>query len=81
MRQVVLYGYRLNSVDPVHPASHACGTACYGYEHMTEVEGAVTGVSPLGPFDVIVARHGIHQRALFASPRVHEQRVPFDEPR
>jgi len=81
LRQVVLYGYRLKSVTPVAPVSHVCGTGCYGHEHEAEVEGTVTGSSPLGPFDVIVARHGIHQRALFASPRVHEQRVPFDEPR
>lgn len=77
---VIITGSRANSVTPLDPASHTCGTACYGHEHEIEVSLSGGVIQSLGQFDVIVPRHGIIQTPLIGWPPVHEQRVAFDRP-
>jgi hypothetical protein len=83
-REVCLAGFGIKHVVPAG-APHVCGPACYGIEHEVLVEArhplAAPGVHSLGNYDVIVVRHGVDQRPLFASAPVSEQLAPFDIPR
>lgn len=84
MDAVIVLDARASGATPPTGVTHTCGAGCYGLPHTLELmafpAGGTAAQVPLGPFHVIVPRHGVHQTPLFGHPPVHEQRVPFFRP-
>jgi len=82
--EVVLYDAKLRSVTAVN--GHVCSDRCNGLEHEIHVSGgsafASAGPHRLGTFDVLVIRHGVAPKPLFAGGApIPEQLVPMQVPR
>lgn len=85
---VVVRNHKLDRVAPVDPG-HVCQPKrrfqCYGVHHLAHLRpsGSTTpsATVTLGPFDLIMVRHGVKQEPLFGSAPIWDQVVAFDLPK
>jgi len=71
------------SIAHVCGSGHSCGPApasCHEEPHDVYLK-ATPDPKLLGKFDLIIIRHGMRVKPLFAAPPVPEQHVPFSFPR
>lgn len=88
--EVMVYGRWLRAVRPAPEDGggappHRCGSPkrCLGQPHLAELGRTPHSLpgerrQPLGPFVLVVVRHGIDHRPLFRKAPLREQIVPFD---
>ncbi len=84
--EVVVRGYYLNEVYS-KASSHLCGDPwqCLNIPHFAVVSNAATPSAgnqkhAIGPFDMIIVRHGVNQTPLFGNAPISEQITPMMPP-